>query len=217
MAKVSGRKRRSAFAESNEVEQDAKLSRKRQDPGQFDTGSIVQRNRFDLHILRSLRRIIRAVDLYSGKLKSRHKITGPQLICLLAIVENGPLTATSLARLVHLSSSTVVGILDRLEKKELIRRTRDEKDRRQVNVAATESGVRLANHAPSPLQDGLARALSKLSELEQATIALSLRRIVDLMEVDDFDAAPILEAGQLVHDTPVTTESESGGQSREQK
>ncbi|MBU1319066.1 MAG: MarR family transcriptional regulator [candidate division Zixibacteria bacterium] len=165
----------------------------------------MQENRFDLHILRSLRRIIRAVDIYSGKLKSQHQITGPQLICLLAIVEKGPLTATALAKSVHLSSSTMVGILDRLEKKELIHRTRDKKDRRQVNVVATESGMRLARNAPSPLQDGLARALSKLSDLEQATIALSLRRIVDLMEVNDFDAAPILETGQLdQNESPIT-------------
>ena len=184
-------------------------ARSRQDSDSFGAGSDMRHNRFDLHILRSLRRIIRAVDIYSGKLKSKYQITGPQLVCLLAIVENEPLTATKIANHVHLSPSTVVGILDRLEKKGLIERVRDQKDRRQVNVAATENGVQLANHAPSPLQDGLARALGKLSELEQATIALSLRRVVDLMEADDIEAAPILEAGNLVHDEAATSTPDS--------
>ncbi|MFH1892219.1 MAG: MarR family transcriptional regulator [Candidatus Zixiibacteriota bacterium] len=206
MVGASGGGRKESGDELNEVDNESMMAtRGGQDSDSSDTGSIVQQNRFDLHILRSLRRIIRAVDLYSGKLKSQHQITGPQLICLLAIVEKGPLTATALAKSVHLSSSTMVGILDRLEKKELIHRTRDRKDRRQVNIVATESGMRLARNAPSPLQDGLARALSKLSDLEQATIALSLRRIVDLMEVNDFDAAPILETGQLdQNESPIT-------------
>ena len=156
--------------------------------------------RFDRHILRSLRMIIRAVDLYSQKLKARHQITGPQLTCLLAIVEDEPLTVTKIAGRVQLSASTVVGILDRLEIKGLIRRVRDQGDRRLINVNATDLGREVAENAPSPLQAGLANALGNLSKLEQATIALSLRRVVELMEVDDYDAAPILEAGQLVND-----------------
>jgi len=70
-------------------------------------------------------------------------------------------------------------------------------DRRVVNVIATAKGRALADNAPSPLQDGLADALKRLSEMEQATIALSLERIVDLMEARDIDAAPILETGRL--------------------
>lgn len=96
----------------------------------------------------------------------------------------------------YLSASTVVGILDRLEKKGFIRRLRDSNDRRVVNVSATEKGQKLAYNAPSPLQDGLANALNRLSELEQATIALSLKRIVDLMEAGHLEAAPILETDQ---------------------
>lgn len=181
-----------------------------QEHGSLQHGSDTRQNRFDLHILRSLRRIIRAVDLYSGKLKSNYQITGPQLFCLLAIAENGSLTTTAIAHRVHLSPSTVVGILDRLEKKELIRRYRDERDKRQVNVVATEKGVQLANNAPSPLQDGLARALSKLSDLEQATIALALRRVVDLMEAENIEAAPILETGHLVRDESSNATVDSG-------
>jgi DNA-binding MarR family transcriptional regulator len=159
-------------------------------------------DRFDRHILRSLRMIIRAVDLYSQKLKARYQITGPQLTCLLTIAESGPLTATRIASHVQLSASTVVGILDRLEVRGLIQRVRDQGDRRLVNVTATEKGLELANNAPSPLQDGLANALGKLNKLEQATIALALRRIVDLMEAGDFDTSPILETGSAAGDEP---------------
>lgn len=154
-------------------------------------------SRFDLQILQSLRRIIRAIDIYSRKLKASYQLTAPQLICLLIIVEDGPLNTTSLSKKVFLNPSTIVGILDRLEARKLIIRNRDEKDRRIVNVSATEDGIKISQTAPSPLQDNLAESLKKLPELEQATIALSLERVVDLMEAKQLDAAPILATSEF--------------------
>ena len=136
----------------------------------------------ELRILTSLRRITRALELHSRELAAGYNVTGPQLICLLAIKEKGPLTATSIAYQVHLSSSTVVGILDRLEQKGLARRERDRTDRRQINVLATPKGLELAGRAPSPLQETLANALNRLPELERVAIALSLERVASLME-----------------------------------
>ncbi len=55
----------------------------------------------------------------------------------------------------------------------------------------------MTRQVPSPLQRTLADALNALPELEQATIALSLERIVALMEAQEIDAAPILETGPI--------------------
>ena len=153
---------------------------------------------YELRILRSLRRIIRAVEMYSKKLASSHKITGPQLVCLLSIMEKEPLTATQIARDVHLSASTVVGVLDRLEEKGLTQRERDKSDRRKVYVTLTDKGRELADSAPSPLQDKLSLALNALNELEQVSIALALEKVVELMEVGDVDASPLLEPGTKI-------------------
>jgi DNA-binding MarR family transcriptional regulator len=154
-------------------------------------------------ILHSLRRIIRAVEIYSRKLATKYRVTGPQLVCLVAIIELGPVTATGIAREVHLSTSTVVGILARLEEKGLIVRHRSERDRRQIHVMPTAEGRILVETAPSPLQDTLSLALSGLNSLEQATIALSLQRVVELMEAPDVDKSSILE-------TPGQIEGEAG-------
>lgn len=153
----------------------------------------IPKERYDLQILRSIRRIIRAVDLYSRRLKSKYQLTAPQLICLAAVSEQGSLTASEVAKQVYLSPSTTVGILDRLEKKEMIRRTRDDNDRRVVNVSITALGKRIIDQNPTLLQDNLAGALKDLPDLEQATIALSLKRVVDLMEAEHLAAAPIIE------------------------
>lgn len=137
---------------------------------------------YDQHILRSLRRIIRAMDIHSQRLRLTHEITGPQLVCLAAIVTQGPLSIKQIAENVSLSASTVVGVLDRLESKGLIVRLRDLRDRRVVNVTATATGIALVGQGPSPLHEGLSRALKALPDIEQATIALSLQRMVELME-----------------------------------
>jgi len=155
---------------------------------------------YKVPILQSLRRIIRAVSIYSRKLASSYEVTGPQLVCLIAICDGEPATASMVARKVHLSPSTVVGILTRLEEKGLIIRHRSERDRRQVNIIPTEKGQELARNAPSPLQEKLAHALDELNELEQATIALSLARIVELMEAPEHDAAPILHPSDQLDD-----------------
>jgi len=149
--------------------------------------------KYDLRILQSLRRIIRAIDIHSRKIFATHGLTGPQLLSLITIAEYGPLTSVELGKRIHLSPSTIVGILDRLENKGLIARNRDPHDRRKVYVSVLERGHEIAERAPSPLQDKLAQALSNLPDLEQATIALALERVVDLMEAGDIEASPMLE------------------------
>jgi DNA-binding MarR family transcriptional regulator len=152
---------------------------------------------YELRILQSLRRIIRAVDIHSRKLATQHKITGPQLGCLLAVKENGPITSSRLAQKVYLSPSTIVGIVDRLEEKGLVQRRRDSKDRRLIHICITEAGEDLVAAAPSLLQDTLANALLELPESEQISITMALEKLVDLTESRHIGAAPILETGPL--------------------
>lgn len=150
--------------------------------------------RYDLRVLQALRQVIRAVDLHSRRLLTQHKITGPQLITMLTVKSYEPVTVSAIAGHIHLSPSTVIGILDRLEAKGLITRHRDLKDRRLMWISLTEQGKVLANNAPSPLQDTLAEALVKLPETELVMIVESLERIVRFMQMHHVDTAPTQEA-----------------------
>lgn len=160
----------------------------------------IPKESYDLRILQSLHRIIRAIDIQSHKLSHLHNITGPQLGCLLAVKENGPLTSGNVAKKIYLSPSTVVGIIDRLEKKGLVARTRDSKDRRQVYISITPKGEKLIADTPSLMQDTLAEAIVQLPELEQVTITMALEKLTELMEAQHIEAAPILETGPLTSD-----------------
>lgn len=152
---------------------------------------------YELRILQSLRRIIRAVDMHSHQLASQHKITGPQLGCLIALKKEEPLTIAQLAKKVYLSPSTLVGIIDRLEEKHLVQRKRDFADRRRVQIYVTTQGVDLIAAAPSLLQTTLVSALKDLPEPEQISITMALEKLVELMEARHIGAAPMLETGSL--------------------
>lgn len=153
---------------------------------------------YELRILQSLRRIIRAIEIHSQHLNHVYQITGPQLGCLLAIKQNGSMTSTRLARTLYLSASTVVGIVDRLEEKGLLARIRSTEDRRQVQICLTAAGDLLAESAPSPLQETLSGSLKNLPTLEKVSITLALDKLVNLMEAGEIPAAPILETGPLL-------------------
>lgn len=137
--------------------------------------------RHDLQVFDGLRRIFHVIDMYSRVLKTEHAVTEPQLICLAAIAGGERITASVLSKRLHLSQSTVTGILDRLEKKGLVERTRDTQDRRKVNLRVTTTGHSMLEHAPAPVQLALVKAVSDMSEEEQAAIADSLFRIVRLL------------------------------------
>ena len=157
----------------------------------------VPSDRYELRLLQSLRRIIRNIEIHSHRLIQKSRVTGPQLACLLALGKDGPLTGTALAKRVYLSPSTVVGIVDRLEEKGLLIRTRSACDRRQVLLALTDTGRKLTEESPSLLQDTLADRFKELPELEQASILLALEKVVDLMEARTIEAAPVLAIGPI--------------------
>lgn len=155
---------------------------------------------FEQEILTSLRRIIRAVSLYSRQLLIRHDLTAPQLTCLRHLLRHGSRSAGELAAGISLSQPTVTGILDRLERKGLVERRRSAEDRRRVVVALTPAGRELATSVPMPLQERFARGLALLPESRRQHIDSALKEVVELMEATRVDAAPVLAAEASMSD-----------------
>lgn len=148
--------------------------------------------KFEEDVLRSLRRITRAIDLHSRQLSTTYGLTVPQLVCLRVIGARGPMNPSQLATEVSLSQATITGILDRLTARKLVSRERSSADRRVVTVRITEAGHLLVQSAPSPLQDRFLARLSELSQDERETIRLTLAKIVRMMDGEAIDAAPLL-------------------------
>ncbi len=89
---------------------------------------------------------------------------------------------SELARALHISQATLTGVLDRLEKRGLARRSRDGIDRRSVRVELTSEGESLLELAPSLLQDCFRKEFFKLQDWEQTQMLSTLQRVASLME-----------------------------------
>ncbi|XZG71638.1 MarR family winged helix-turn-helix transcriptional regulator [Chitinibacteraceae bacterium HSL-7] len=135
-------------------------------------------------LLQQMRRITHSAERYSKRLGLRCQVTMPQLNCLYALASEPQLSVKALSRLVALSPSTVVGILDRLEARGWVTRIRNPHDRRQVDVALTASGRDALAGLPSAWQPALTVALDALDERERQLILATLGRIADWMEAD---------------------------------
>jgi DNA-binding MarR family transcriptional regulator len=129
-----------------------------------------------------LRRIMRAMDVYSRQLSGSHGLTGPQMLCLREIAEQGSLTTGSLALAIALSPATLTGILDRLEVRGLVSRERRPEDKRRVLVSLTALGRQMSQELPSPMQERFSDLLQELSSEEQAVIRKALNRVAKMME-----------------------------------
>jgi MarR family transcriptional regulator, organic hydroperoxide resistance regulator len=147
----------------------------------FETGGF--------RLLRALRRIIRAVDIHSRKLNNEFKITTPQMICLCSLAGKESMTLSELAFDVNLGISTVNGIVDRLEAKGLLTRTRSTQDRRKVVLKITESGLEIEKSSPNLLQERFAKSFRELTANEQASLTLSLERIVAMMGAENLETS----------------------------
>ena len=138
-------------------------------------------------IIYSIRRLIQAGELYTKELNKIYNISAAQLNCLLTLHEAGPLSPSQIAKLILVNSSTVTGIIDRLEYKGLVRRLRVSQDRRVITIELTKTGKLLAENAPPPIQQKLMDGLNKLSGEEIVQVAETLIHLTSMLDVQDLE------------------------------
>ncbi|MBE1583823.1 MarR family winged helix-turn-helix transcriptional regulator [Nonomuraea angiospora] len=83
----------------------------------------------------------------------------PQQAQLLCLLVGGPVGMTELTRTLHLEKSSLTGLVDRAEKRGLVARTRDSRDRRAWLVELTPEGERVGALA----HDGVEARLEALA------------------------------------------------------
>ena len=138
-------------------------------------------------IIYQIRRLIQAKEIYTKELNKKHQVSASQLNCLLSLYEYGPLPPSQIAKYIMVKSSTVTGIIDRLENKELVKRTRTSPDRRVITIELTDSGRALAENAPPPIQQKIIEGLRRLSRGEMEKIVRGLTMLTQMLDVQDLE------------------------------
>jgi len=102
----------------------------------------------------------------------------PGLFGVLVIIASNPgMTQNALARAAHLDRSTVVTVIDNLEKRNLVERRAAIPDRRANALMLTASGTRLLKRLKALVAEHEARLRCNLSTKDQATLVGLLQRI----------------------------------------
>lgn len=143
-------------------------------------------------IIDNLRRVFQVVNEQSKKVERETGLTGPQLWAIKVIAENAPIKISELARRMYLHPATIVGIVDRLEKRGLVERERCSKDRRVVHVGLTDAGRQVVATSPEVAQGLLARGLEVLPDVELRTIAGGFERMVKILGAQEIPPHLIL-------------------------
>jgi len=133
-------------------------------------------------VLASVRKIIRASDLYSSQMRRTAGLTSPQLLLLRAIRDYPAATLGELAEKISLSQATATTILNRLETMGLAMRYRSEVDRRKSHVVLTEKGKGILERAPLPMQAQFIEQFETLKTFEQTAILSSLQQVAEMMQ-----------------------------------
>jgi DNA-binding MarR family transcriptional regulator len=147
--------------------------------------------------LRAIRRILRAADQGGRRLAAATGLTPSQLLVLQEIERRGETTPSAVASALQFGQATVTNIVDRLEALGLARRHRSERDRRQVILRITAEGRERLETAPDLLQQRFHRHFEALPSWEQAMILAALERLGEILDVNDVDAAPLIDTGAI--------------------
>ncbi|MBI1903849.1 MAG: MarR family transcriptional regulator, partial [Planctomycetia bacterium] len=150
-------------------------------------------------IIVALRRITRAVDLWSHGLWQEFGLTSPQLAVLREVRAQHNVTPTSIAESLHLSQPTVTGILQRLQRAGLIRRQRSQNDRRSVVACVTPKGELLARKSPPLFRDRVRQRLADLSQPRRAALLADVQLLAEIM------GAPKNGEGPFLYNPPLST------------
>lgn len=110
-----------------------------------------------------LRHISGAIKRNGRKILNNYPITSPQFIALQWLIEEGNLTIGELSQKNGLAFSTTTDLVDRMEKNDLVKRIKDENDRRVVRIQILDKGKKIIKEVIHKRQDFLGEVLETFS------------------------------------------------------
>jgi DNA-binding MarR family transcriptional regulator len=113
----------------------------------------------------------------------KYRITGQQLAALRIVSLTPDVSLGDLSRRMYLHTSTCSGIVDRLEKKLYLTRTRSNLDRRVVHLRVTSEGRRVVKRTPEVGYGVLLQDIDKLPRGEVHRIWETMKVLMRVMRI----------------------------------
>ncbi|HEY1960358.1 MAG TPA: MarR family transcriptional regulator [Polyangiaceae bacterium] len=126
-------------------------------------------------LLAASREYSTAAVVLHGLVAERFGLSATDVKALDVLQRRGPLTAGDIATATGLATASVTALVDRLEKKRLVRRTRAREDRRKVIVELTPTMHARVAPLFEPLERRMKKRMARYSVAELALIAAFMR------------------------------------------
>ncbi len=151
-------------------------------------------------VLIGLRRIIRSINLESKKIEKEHGASIPQILCLKFIAKEEDLKASStqIKNFMNLNASTVTGIVNRLERKGLVAKLPNPKDKRASFIAITSKGLLLLQSIPPLMHDKLTTKLKSLPGTDLDELLKAVQLLTEFVGAEEIDASPVITLDEAI-------------------
>lgn len=138
-----------------------------------------------LDVLKKIRIVIRAAQRHSAWIEKHCGVSGAQLWMMQELQDAPGLRVGEIAHRMAIHQTTVSNLLDTLEKRGYVVKTRDPDDQRAVRLSLSEQGSELLEHAPKPARGLLPEALEQLAPERLLQLNQGLQGLVDSIGVLD--------------------------------
>lgn len=122
------------------------------------------------HLMWNSRRLSALSTLFAMSTADHLGMNLSDMLCLGILSGTGPITPGQLADMIGLSSGSVTGLIDRLERLNLVRRERDEQDRRRIVLHLNTGRAEEIGHAFVPMLESGWQHLEQFTDDELGVI-----------------------------------------------
>lgn len=130
-------------------------------------------------------RYISALIKHNGRtILKNYTITPPQFIALQWLFEHGDMTIGDLSNKMFLAFSTTTDLVDRMENNKLVKRIREDKDRRVVRIHLLAEGERIIEEVIEKRGHYLNSVLSNFDKEEVTQLSRLLKKLHQEMKKD---------------------------------
>ncbi|MDZ7791806.1 MAG: MarR family transcriptional regulator [Xanthomonadales bacterium] len=140
-------------------------------------------------VVRNFRVAVRAVQAHSAWVERQCGLSAAQLWALWEVDRKPGMSVSEIARRLSIKPATASNLLDKVECKGLLRRSRQGPDQRVVQLFVTEEGAELLATAPLPAQGALLDALTRLRGGQLDELSQGLEALVDILHTKDEGSA----------------------------
>ena len=138
--------------------------------------------------IRKLRRVV-----YHDYIKASRQfgLTETQSDVLRTLLVFGAMSSADLSRNLYVTPANITGVIDRLEKKGLVERIRQQADRRVALITLTETGKDLSKQLPDPIENKLISGLVSLGQDQVQALGEAMNSIIGLIGAEKMGEVPL--------------------------